>query len=98
MKSMARPYPPEKCWKREFSILSLWESEKTKKSEAFAVSFGSDIPAGLYSLVLCDLSWDAMAPYTHAIVVHEGLLYMGEHPKIFSVMVPGNHCPLHKKE
>lgn len=81
-----------------FDPFSLGVGKNKKKSEAFAVSFGSDIPAGLYSLVLCDLSWDAMAPYTHAIVVHEGLLYMGEHPKIFSVMVPGNHCPLHKKE
>lgn len=38
------------------------EKKRKKKTGSFAVSFGSDIPAGFYSLVLCDLSWDAIAP------------------------------------
>lgn len=71
-----------------FSSLGV---EKTKKNQGLLLfSFGSDIPAGFYSLVLCDLSWDAIAPYTHAIVVHEGL--HGRASQDFSMMVTVAPC------
>lgn len=63
MKPMARPYWPKKAGNRNFRSILFGSRKKTKKKTgSFAVSFGSDIPAGFYSLVLCDLSWDAIAP------------------------------------
>ena len=70
MKSMTRP-SPEKCLKTGSSDPFLFGIRK-KNSRAFAVSFGADMPA-CYSLVLCDLSWGAIAPTRYAIVVNEGL-------------------------
>ena len=87
MKSMARPYPPKNAGNGNFRS---FRCGLQKNQWLLLFSFGSDIPAGFYSLVLCDLSWDAMAPYTHAIVVNEGL--HGRASQDFSMMVTVAPC------
>jgi len=74
-----------------FDPFSLGFGKNAKKNQGLLLfSFGSDIPVGFYSFVLCDLSWDAIASYHHAIVVHEGL--HGRASQDFSVMVTIAPC------
>lgn len=73
----------EKCWKRACSILSLWDSEKTrKKIRGFCCLVLGRIYLLVFIVLFCVICLGTRLPPT---IMQSWYMkvYMGEHPKIF---------------